>query len=91
MKLGIGIPLTTDREWTQFWDSFNVMKKPDYTYLRPKYRGAIDVVRNELIKQAFPSDNMQFCFNLSKKHTNVNYNMEGTWKQSGILNQERPK
>lgn len=40
----------------------------------------------KLIKQAFPNDNMQFCFNLSKKHTNVNYNMEGTWKQSGIIN-----
>ena len=38
-----------------------------------------------LIKEAFPDQNLQFNFNLSKKHINVNYNMEGTWKISGIL------
>ncbi len=52
MKLAIGIPLTTDREWTQFWDSFNIMNKPDYTYLRPQHRGPIGAVRNELARQA---------------------------------------
>ena len=43
----------------------------------------------KLIKQAFPGQNMQFCFNLSYKYDNINYNMDGTWKQSGILNPER--
>ena len=53
MKLGIGLPLTTDREYSQFWDSFHVMQHPDHVYLRPQYRGPIDRVRNEIIKQAF--------------------------------------
>ena len=33
------------------------------------------------IKQAFPDSSLQFSFNLSKKHDNVNYNI----KESGIL------
>jgi len=52
MKLGIGLPLTTDREYSQFWDSFHYMRKPDHVYLRPQYRGPIDRVRNEIVKQA---------------------------------------
>ena len=55
MKLGIGLPLTTDREYSQFWDSFHYMRHPDHTYLRPQYRGPIDRVRNEIVKQAFMS------------------------------------
>lgn len=39
----------------------------------------------KLIKEAFPNQNAQFCFNLCMKHDNVNYNMEGTWKISGII------
>jgi hypothetical protein len=39
----------------------------------------------KLLKKAFPKENMQFCFNLTTKHDNINYNMDGTWKQSGIL------
>ncbi|MHA1941969.1 MAG: hypothetical protein ACXADW_20060 [Candidatus Hodarchaeales archaeon] len=52
MKLGIGLPLTTDREYSQFWDSFNLIEKPDYVYLRPMIPGAIDKIRNELIREA---------------------------------------
>ena len=37
------------------------------------------------LKEAFPKENMQFCFNLTTKHDNVNFNMDGKWKQSGIL------
>ena len=33
-----------------------------------------------LLKKAFPGENMQICFNLSKSHNNVNYNV----KISGI-------
>ena len=55
MKLAIALPLTTDREYSQFWDSFHIMRHPDHVYLRPQYRGPIDRVRNELIKQAFES------------------------------------
>ncbi len=35
-----------------------------------------------LLKKAFPKESLQFCFNLSEKHDNVNYNV----KQSGIIN-----
>jgi hypothetical protein len=56
MKLGIGIPLTTDREWTQFWNSFLIMQKPDYTFFRPQHRAPIDVVRNDLVAQALKAD-----------------------------------
>ncbi len=42
-----------------------------------------------LIKKAFPEENMQFNFNLNKKFDNVNFNIEGTWKLSGIINPKR--
>jgi len=35
----------------------------------------------KLLKEAFPGENMQFCFNLTTKHDNVNFNV----KASGIL------
>ena len=34
----------------------------------------------EKLKDAFPNDGIQICFNLSPKHTNMNYNI----KASGI-------
>ncbi len=34
-----------------------------------------------LLKEAFPKENLQFCFNLAEKYGNVNYNV----KQSGII------
>jgi hypothetical protein len=52
MKLGIGLPLTTDREYSQFWDSFMVMAKPDFVYIRAKFPAPIDVVRNEIVLNA---------------------------------------
>jgi len=39
------------------------------------------IAAHSLIKKAFPTENLQFCFNLSREHDNVNYNI----KQSGIL------
>ena len=38
-------------------------------------------IANEALKKVFPNDNLQVCFNLSKKFSNVNYNI----KASGIL------
>lgn len=35
----------------------------------------------KLLKEAFPGDNLQFCFNLTTKHDNINFNI----KASGIL------
>ena len=34
-----------------------------------------------LLKKAFPKESLQFCFNLSEKYDNVNYNV----KQSDII------
>ena len=34
-----------------------------------------------LLKRAFPKESLQFCFNLTDKYDNVNYNV----KQSGII------
>ena len=40
-----------------------------------------------LLKKALPNENLQFCFNLSREHNNVNYNI----KQSGIIKSLRSK
>ncbi len=39
----------------------------------------------KILKVAWPKENLQICFNLSGKHSNVNYNI----KESGILNSEK--
>jgi hypothetical protein len=39
-------------------------------------------VANEALKKVFPCDNLQISFNLSKKHSDVNFNI----KMSGIFN-----
>lgn len=57
MKLSICLPLIESKEYTQFWDSFTLMQKPDYNYHRPQYKKAnIDIIRNELVKQALKID-----------------------------------
>ncbi|KKL63465.1 hypothetical protein LCGC14_2174820 [marine sediment metagenome] len=38
-------------------------------------------IANEALKKVFPHDNLQISFNLSKNHSNVNFNI----KISGIL------
>ena len=35
----------------------------------------------EILNEAFPNKGMQICFNLSREHNNVNYNV----KESGII------
>ena len=35
----------------------------------------------EILNKAFPKKGMQICFNLSREHDNVNYNI----KESGII------
>ena len=51
-KLGIGIPLTDDKVHSQFLDSWVLMERPDFTYLRPSFRGPIAEIRNALTMQA---------------------------------------
>ena len=41
---------------------------------------------NALLKDAWPTDNIQICINLSKQHNNVNFNL----KESGILHPKKP-
>ena len=53
IKLAIALPLTNDREFSQFWDSFIMMEKPErFVFLRPDYPGRIDRVRNILVQEA---------------------------------------
>lgn len=49
--LGIGIPLNWPMLWTPFFDSFVVMDRPDFKYIRA-WRGNIDDMRNELVTEA---------------------------------------
>lgn len=51
-KLAICLPLTDSKVHTQFFDSFLLMDKPAFVYLRPSFHGPIDAVRNDLVAQA---------------------------------------
>lgn len=60
--------------------------------MRPnKDQEALIIEAGLLIKKAFPNQGMLFNFNLSKDHDNINYNLEGKWKISGILNPKKNK
>jgi len=51
-RLGIALPLVDDRVPTQFLDSWTLMEKPEYTYIRPDFPGYIAAVRNNLVEYA---------------------------------------
>ncbi|MFA7287321.1 MAG: hypothetical protein WC055_00430 [Melioribacteraceae bacterium] len=56
IRLGIGLPLVDDKVHTAFLDSFVMMKKPNFVYIRPTFPSMqIDVIRNQLVKQALES------------------------------------
>lgn len=50
-RLGIGIPLTFPFVPSSFFDSFNLMDKPDYEYIREN-NGPIDELRNNIVRRA---------------------------------------
>jgi len=53
IKLAVALPLFNDREYSQFWDSFLIMEKPErFSYLRPDFPGRMDATRNILVKSA---------------------------------------
>jgi len=54
IKLGIGLPLTDEKVYAQFLDSWINMDIPlgEWVYLRPQFRGPIDQVRNYLVEDA---------------------------------------
>ena len=53
-KLGIGLPLTDEKVYSQFLDSWVQMEIPPgiWHYGRPQFRGPIDQVRNYLVRDA---------------------------------------
>ena len=53
-KLGIGLPLTDDKVYAQFLDSWVQMEIPPgpWHYIRPQFRGPIDQVRNHIAREA---------------------------------------
>jgi hypothetical protein len=51
-RLGIGIPNNYDQVPSAFFDSFQLMEKPPYYYLRAS-RGPIDDMRNDMVREAF--------------------------------------
>lgn len=50
-KLGIGIPLNFPQIPAAFFDSFILMDKPEWIYIRSSV-GAIDVMRNQIVESA---------------------------------------
>lgn len=69
IKLGIGIPLTDDKVHSQFLDSWVLMDRPDFTYLRPDHRGPIAEVRNRLVMEALENE----CTHLIMMDTDQEY------------------
>lgn len=71
MRLGIALPLTRDSCETTFLDTFVRMRKPAFTYLRPRMPCAapIDKVRNGLVFQALESD----CTHILMMDTDQSY------------------
>ena len=52
IKLGIGLPLTDNKVYTNFFASFVAMEKPDFTLLMPHAPGTIEAIRNNIVVQA---------------------------------------
>jgi hypothetical protein len=55
IKLGIGIPLNFPMIPSAFFDSFIIMDKPDFVYIRSS-NGYIDDMRNEVVRDAQKAD-----------------------------------
>ncbi|NOR27606.1 MAG: glycosyltransferase [Lutibacter sp.] len=87
-KLGIALPLTDEKIHSRFFDSWNLMSKPPYIYLRPINPGPIDSVRNELVKQALESE----CTHIIMMDTDQVYDPETIEKLLGfVLSDEKYK
>lgn len=70
-KLAIGIPLSFPMVPASFFDSFTVMEKPNYQFLRSN-NGPIDEMRNEIVEKALRSD----CTHLIVMDTDMVYHPE---------------
>ncbi len=69
IKLGIGLPLTNNMVHTGFLDSWVLMRKPAFIYLRPMFPGNIASIRNSIALQAVESD----CTHLLMMDTDQTY------------------
>lgn len=71
IRLGIALPLVDQKVHTAFLDSFVLMRKPCFTYIRPAFPSMqIDVIRNQLVKQALESG----CTHMLMMDTDQVYN-----------------
>ena len=56
MHLGIGLPLTDDKVYVAFLDSWVLLDKPTFVYLKPQFpagsTNSIAAVRNDIVQQA---------------------------------------
>ena len=55
-KLAIGIPHFFGNIHPQFFDSWTMMDKPDFTYIRPPFYAPIDVIRNQIVEAAIEAE-----------------------------------
>jgi hypothetical protein len=63
IRLGIALPLTNDKEYRQFWDSFLYCQKPDsFVYIRPDFPGRMDHLRNSLVEGAIENNCTHILF-----------------------------
>jgi len=55
--VGLGLPITDSKVYTQFFTSFTLMEKPDSCILlMPKFPGPIEAIRNTLVLKAIDSE-----------------------------------
>jgi len=70
VKLGIALPLVSTKVHSGFLDTFILLKKPDFVYLRPQFPSMeIDIIRNQLVKQALEAG----CTHLLMMDTDQTY------------------
>ncbi len=60
MKLGIGLPTVDTTVYTDFLDSWTLMKKPNFVYHRPSFPAGLTTdicsIRNELVQQTLENN-----------------------------------
>lgn len=64
VKLGIGLPLSDEKVHSQFVDTWTLMEKPDFVYIRPSFPSGptsnIADIRNNMVEQALQNDVTKF-------------------------------
>lgn len=72
-KLGIGLPLVDEKVYTSFFDSWVMMERPDFVYLRPQFPGGpttpIADIRNSIVMEGLQSG----CTHIMQMDTDQTY------------------